>query len=121
MRMRTPRADREGEPGRWRVLGSLRWRLAALLAACSSLELAAPARSQTPQPSAVAISDVTVCGSLRTRTYAWNWFGSEPEGDYRYQGSVARFGFSQTKRRLDWQVEFEVPFILGAPTTAIAP
>jgi hypothetical protein len=83
------------------------------------LAIAPPAPGQTPPP-AVAVGDITVSGSLRTRTYAWNWFGSEPEGEYRYQGSVVRFGLSRSKHD-DWQVELELPFILGAPATAVAP
>jgi hypothetical protein len=31
--------------------------------------------------------DVVVSTALRSRTYAWNWFGDSPDGDYAYQGS----------------------------------
>ena len=97
-------------------------RRGALVAALASLMLGtgvAPAVAQSPAP--ITIGDVVASGTLRSRTYAWNWFGNDPDGDYVYQGTQARFGLSRTKKTIDWQVEFEVPFFLNLPTTAVKP
>jgi len=91
---------------------------------------AAPAAAQAPAPPAVAqapagpkpitIGDVVFSTAIRSRTYSWNWFGNSPAGDYTYQGSQWRFGLSQSKKPYDWQLEFEVPFMVNLPTTAVA-
>ena len=68
----------------------------------------------------VKLGDVVVSGSLRVRAEAWNWFQGNANDDYVYSGNLARLGFTQTKKRYDWQVEFAVPFLLGLPDDAIA-
>jgi hypothetical protein len=68
-----------------------------------------------------ALGDVVVSGTIRSRTYSWNWFGFAPEGNYWFQGTQVRFGLSQAKTHYDWQLEFEVPFMLHLPRTAVAP
>lgn len=88
--------------------------LSLLLATRASSTLA-----QTPLVPPVAIGDVAVSGSLRTRSYSWNWFGDSPNGDYTYPGSLVRLGLSQSKKRYDWQLEFALPLVLNLPTTAI--
>jgi len=62
-----------------------------------------------------------VSTSLRSRMYAWDWFGDAPNGDYTYSGSLLRFGLSETKPKFDWQVEFAVPALVNMPTTAVMP
>ena len=90
--------------------------LSALLL-CASV---ASVIAQTPAPAPITIGDVVFSTTLRSRTYAWSWFGDTPEGNYTYQGSQWRFGISEAKKRYDWQIEFEVPFFLNLPTTAVA-
>ncbi|PYR50982.1 MAG: hypothetical protein DMF89_07545 [Acidobacteria bacterium] len=82
---------------------------------------ASSARAQSQADPPVAIGDVTVFGSLRTRSYSWNWFGASPNGDYTYPGSLARLGFSQSKKPYDWQLELALPLLLNLPSTAVAP
>ena len=78
------------------------------------------ARAQTAATSPITVGDVVLSAAIRSRTYSWNWFGDTPDGDYTYQGTQVRFGLSQSKKRYDWQLEFEVPFMLHLPTTAVA-
>lgn len=86
-----------------------------LPAACASSALA-----QAPAPAPITIGGtVVVSSSLRSRTYSWNWFGDSPDGEYTYQGSLWRVGLSQSKPRYDWQIEFEAPFLLNLPTSAV--
>src|SRR5579864_6047171 len=59
--------------------------LSLLLGTCASSALA-----QTPVGTPVAFGDVAVSGSLRTRSYSWDWFGGSANGDYTYPGSLAR-------------------------------
>ena len=76
--------------------------------------------AQTAAPTPITIGDVVVSNALRSRSYSWNWFGDSPNGDYTYQGSQWRFGLSRSKPRYDWQLEFEVPFMLNLPENAVA-
>ena len=77
--------------------------------------------AQTAAPAPITIGDgVVVSTALRSRTYSWNWFGDSPNGDYTYQGSLLRFGIARSKPRYDWQLEFEVPFLLNLPKAAVA-
>ncbi|HEX4346675.1 MAG TPA: alginate export family protein [Vicinamibacterales bacterium] len=77
-----------------------------------------PAAAQTPAPINLG-NDVIAAATFRTRTYNWNWFGDTDPGDYTYQGSQLRLGLTQSKKKYDWQIEAEVPFMLGLPTTAV--
>jgi hypothetical protein len=80
-----------------------------------------PAAAQTaPAPSAGA-GGVVFSSTIRSRTYAWDWFGDEPGGDYVYQGTQVRGGLGRSSARRDWLIEFEVPFMVGLPTDAVAP
>jgi Alginate export len=83
---------------------------------------AASALAQTavPAPITLGSSDVVFSTAIRSRTYSWNFFGDTPAGDYTYQGTQVRFGLTQTKKSYDWQLEFEVPFMVNLPTTAVA-
>jgi hypothetical protein len=80
-----------------------------------------PSVAQVAAPTPIRIGgDVVVSTALRTRTYSWNWFGDSPNGEYVYQGSQWRVGMARSKPRYDWQVEFDVPLLLGLPKTAVA-
>jgi hypothetical protein len=93
-----------------------------LAAVCSLAALAPSVFAQTPAPPPIALGDDVVFSSaIRTRTYDWNFFGDTPNGDYTYQGTQVRFGITQTKKAYDWQLEFEVPFMIHLPTTAVQP
>jgi hypothetical protein len=81
-----------------------------LLASCSAL-------AQQPPPS----ESVQFRASLRSRIEGWNWFGGSQNSNYAFSGNILRFGFSQQKKNLDWQIEFAAPFFLGLPDDAVAP
>src|SRR5262249_33952058 len=76
--------------------------------------------AQAPVSSPVTIGDgVIVSGSIRTRSYSWNWFGDTANGEYTYPGSLVRFGLPARKERFDWQAELAVPVILNLATTSV--
>ncbi len=77
--------------------------------------------AQTPASDPITIGGVTVSGSLRTRVESWDWFGGGANGEYTYPGSILRLSFSESRKTLDWQVEFALPFLLALPSDAIAP
>jgi hypothetical protein len=79
---------------------------------------ASPARAQTTAGQPIAVGDVTVSGSIRTRSYSWNWFGDTANGDYTYPGTLVRLGASRSRPTYDWQIEFALPVVLNLPTTA---
>jgi len=83
------------------------------------LTFGSPAGAQTATATPFTVGDVVVSGAIRSRTYSRNWFGDLPEGDYWHQGTQVRVGISRSKQRYDWQLEFEVPFMLHLPTTAV--
>jgi hypothetical protein len=90
----------------------------ALGVMCALGLMAPPASAQSPE---IRIGDAVVSSSLRSRMYSWNWFGDTPNGDYTYSGSLFRFGLTESKRKLDWQVEFAVPALVDMPTNAVMP
>ena len=77
------------------------------------------ARAQTPGTQPLTLGDVEVAGSIRARSYSWDWFGSNAAGDYTYPASLMRLGMSQTHTSNDWQVEFALPIVVKLPTTAV--
>jgi len=79
-----------------------------------------PAMAQ-PMPNSPTIGDIAAFGSIRTRTYLWDWFGDSAEGKYSYPVVLVRLGLARTKRSYDWQVEFALPTLLNLPTDAVAP
>jgi len=83
--------------------------------------LASLARAQSADAPPIKIGDAVVSSSLRSRMYAWNWFGDTSNGDYTYSGSLLRFGLTESKRAIDWQVEFAVPALVDMPTSAVMP
>jgi len=83
--------------------------------------LASLARAQSADAPPIKIGDAVVSSSLRSRMYAWNWFGDTSNGDYTYSGSLLRFGLTESKRTIDWQVEFAVPALVDMPSSAVMP
>lgn len=78
------------------------------------------AHAQAP-PAPAEAGNIIVTGSLRSRVESWNWFGESDAGEYTYSGSLLRAGFSQTKKKIDWQVEAALPFLFGLPNDAVLP
>jgi hypothetical protein len=78
------------------------------------------AAAQTPAP-ALKPGPVTVQGSLRSRFEMWDWFEGDANNAYPFSGNLLRLGLGQTGKRLDWQVEFAAPILLGLPDDAVAP
>src|SRR6185437_7092255 len=76
--------------------------------------------AQTAASEPLRIGDVTVSGSLRTRVESWDWFQGSASNQYTFPGSIARIGLSESTRKLDWQIEFAAPFLLGLPGDAVA-
>jgi hypothetical protein len=85
---------------------------------CASLLLPSLAFGQAKE---IKIGDAVVSSSLRSRMYSWDWFGDAPNGEYTYGGSLFRFGLTESKKNLDWQVEFAVPALVNMPTSAVMP
>jgi hypothetical protein len=81
---------------------------------------AAPAATPPPAAQAVTLGDITVSGSVRARSYSWNWF-EEPGGDYTYPGTLIRIGLNESRQSYEWLAEFAIPLIIGLPSTAVAP
>jgi len=95
----------------------MRRSLCLLFLLSASAVVSSPAFAQTP----IKIGDAVVSSSFRSRMYSWDWFGDAPGGEYTYGGSLLRFGLTETKQKLDWQVEFAVPALVNMPTTAVMP
>jgi hypothetical protein len=64
---------------------------------------------------------VRFTGSIRLRPEIWDWFDGGADGSYVYLGSVLRLSAAQQTAKIDWQVEFAAPFLVGTPDRAIAP
>jgi len=90
----------------------------ALSFMCALAMMAPLASAQSPE---IKIGDAVVSSSLRSRMYSWNWFGDTPNGEYTYSGSLFRFGLTESRKKLDWQVEFAVPALVDMPTSAVMP
>ncbi len=79
-----------------------------------------PASAQDPAP--LEIGGVTFSGNIRERYEAWDWFQpAAGQNLYGYSGTQIQFGFSQSKQNYDWNIEFEVPVLLGIPNGAVRP
>src|ERR1700685_1202330 len=80
-----------------------------------------PAIAQSDPPP-IEIGSVTFSGNIRERYEAWDWFQpTTGQNLYGYSGTQIQFGFSQTRQNYDWNVEFEVPVLLGIPNGAVRP
>ncbi|MBV9744885.1 MAG: hypothetical protein JO099_14070, partial [Acidobacteriia bacterium] len=81
-----------------------------------------PAAATAPAAPDADSGAVTFSGSLRSRVYFWNWFQpSTGENQYEYSGNQLRLGLSQKLSSWDWNIEFEVPILLGLPRNATNP
>ena len=90
---------------------------ALFLAGSSLLPLGA---QQTFEP--IKLGSLVFSGSVRTRIENWRWFtpaSGDPE--YTFDGSTLRFGLSQRRERMDWNVELEAPVLLHLPENSVAP
>jgi hypothetical protein len=84
--------------------------------------LAGAAAAQSEPPPPIQLGSVTFSGSVRERYEVWDWFQpAKGENFYGYSGTLIRFGFAQQHQNFDWNLEFEVPVLLGLPTTAVQP
>jgi hypothetical protein len=80
-----------------------------------------PALAQSDPPP-IELGPVTFSGNIRERYEAWDWFQpASGQNLYGYSGTQIRFGLSQTRENYDWNVEFEVPVLLGLPDRAVRP
>jgi len=75
--------------------------------------------STSLEAQAISVGDLNVSGSIRVRSYSWDWFGAS-DGDYTYPATIARAGLSQTRPSREWLVEFAMPVMVALPSTAIA-
>lgn len=97
------------------LLRTLRVAVAAAL-----LALSVTAHAQTP--SGLAIGDgIVATGSLRARSYSWDWFGDAASGDYTYPASLLRVGLFQKREGYEWVAELAAPILVGLPSDAVAP
>jgi Alginate export len=73
-------------------------------------------------PPPIELGPVTFSGNIRERYETWDWFQpASGQNLYGYSGTQLRFGLSQTRENYDWNVEFEVPVLLGLPDGAVRP
>jgi hypothetical protein len=79
----------------------------------------APALAQGPSAPPVTIGDVSVSGLVRTRLYSWDWFGTDPRGQYSYPATLARVDLFQSHPGNEWHVEVALPLVLGLPRGAV--
>ena len=79
--------------------------------------------TDSPGATAMAVDNVVVEGSLRSRFYYWDWFQAAPgtNNSYPYAGNLFRISFRRSHERMDWQLEFAVPVLLGLPKNSVAP
>jgi len=81
----------------------------------------APA-AQPSGPKPIKIGDVVLSGSVRGRMEDWGWFETPGgENDYTFGALTLRLALSQTKKRVDWQIEGIFPFLFHLPTDAVLP
>ncbi|HKX26439.1 MAG TPA: alginate export family protein [Blastocatellia bacterium] len=77
-----------------------------------------------PTPPALKIGSVVFSGSLRLRLESIDWFETPAalgDSSYTFGAAVLRFGFSQQKEKLEWQVEGAAPVLFNLPQHSIAP
>ena len=91
---------------------------AALLIAGSSLLPLCAQNNFEP----VKLGGMVFSSSVRTRIENWRWFTpSSGDPEYTFGGSTFRFGLSQKRELLDWNVELEAPVLLHLPEHSVAP
>ncbi|GAC1701337.1 MAG: hypothetical protein NVS9B4_04430 [Candidatus Acidiferrum sp.] len=103
----------------------------ATLAATNNFPAAAKspttATAAKPKPSpdpARKIGSLTVFGSWRFRTEAWDWFQpTSPAGQnaYAFEHSLLRLGIGQKRESFEWLLEGAQDAILNLPARAVVP
>jgi hypothetical protein len=74
----------------------------------------------TAAPS-IRIGSVVFSGSLRLRMESMDWFETgAADSSYTFGGAMLRFGFSQQKEKIEWQVEGAAPALINLPEHSIA-
>ncbi len=68
----------------------------------------------------IKVGNVTISGSLRSRTEIWDYFQGSANNDYAFSGNIFKLSFAQTTKKVDWQFELAAPFLLSLPDDAIA-
>ncbi len=86
-----------------------------------SLLLCLAATLWAADPAPLKPGSVTVTGSLRTRLELWDYFQGNADNSYAFSGNTFKLSFAQSLKKIDWQLELEAPFLLGLPSSAIAP
>jgi hypothetical protein len=81
---------------------------------------ATPGAPAPPAMQPLTLGDMTVSGSVRARSYSWDWFG-HPAGDYTYPATLVRVGLGESHQSHEWLAEFALPLVLALPSTAVAP
>jgi hypothetical protein len=67
-----------------------------------------------------ASGPVTFQANLRTRFEGWDWFeANNADSAYGYSGNIFRLNIGQTGQKVDWQLDFAAPVLLGLPDNAI--
>lgn len=83
---------------------------------------ATPSPTPSPTPIPNKIGGVTLSGSVRFRMEDWSWFETDQgQSDYTFFAATLRFGFSQSRERVEWRLEGQAPLLMGLPARAIAP
>ncbi|MGH9742286.1 MAG: alginate export family protein [Candidatus Acidiferrum sp.] len=68
------------------------------------------------------LGPLTLYGSWRFRTEAWDWFQpSSGQNSYAFEHSLLRLGIGQKRERFEWLLEGAQDAILDLPTHAVLP
>ena len=87
----------------------------------SSTEGSSPKPPPQP-PASHKLGPLTVSGSWRFRTEAWDWFQpTTGENAYAFTHSLFRVGIGQKRESFEWLLEGAQDAILGLPAGAVAP
>ena len=90
-------------------------------AADSSKKDASP-KAQTPPAPSHKLGSLTVSGSWRFRTEAWDWFQpATGENAYAFSHSLLRLGIGQKREKFEWFLEGAQDAIFGLPTSSVLP
>jgi hypothetical protein len=82
--------------------------------------VASPASVTAPPP--IRIGGVVFSGSLRLRMESIDWFETgTADSSYTFGAATLRFGFSQQKEKIEWQIEGAAPVLINLPEHSIAP
>lgn len=82
----------------------------------------ADSKANPPQDKPHKFGSLTVFGSWRLRTEAWDWFQpATGENAYAFSHSLLRIGISQKRESFEWLLEGAQDAILGLPGNAVVP